>query len=172
MIVGNTRKADSGVGAAEMTKRRDLIRMSNEEVWAFIEQQKTLQVATNGRDGWPHLTSLWFALDEGDIVLETFTKSQKVKNLQRDDRITVLTETGTEYEELRAVVIYGRAELIQDVEEVHRLHMSVLLRNNSRDYPVEMLAEATRSMAHKKTAIRIKPERIVSWDHSKLDVPY
>lgn len=155
-----------------MTKRRDLIRMSNEEVWSFIEQQKSLQVATNGRDGWPHLTTLWFAVDDGDIVLETFTKSQKVKNLQRDERITLLTESGTEYEELKAVVIYGRAQLITELEEVHRLHMAVLLRNNSQGYPEEMLEEATRSMAHKKTAIRIKPERIVSWDHSKLDVAY
>lgn len=153
-------------------KRRDLIRMTDEEVWAFIHQRKNVQLATLGRDGWPHLTTLWFAIDDGDIVLETFTKSQKVKNLERDDRITALFESGTEYEELRAVVIYGRAELIRDAEEVHRLHMAVLLRNNSRDYPEEMLVEATRSMVHKKTAIRIKPERILSWDHAKLDVPY
>ena len=153
-------------------KRRDLIRMTDEEVWAFIAGQKNVQLATLGRDGWPHLTTLWFAIDDGDIVLETFTKSQKVRNLERDDRITALFESGLEYEELRAVVIYGRAELIRDPEEVHRLHMAVLLRNNSRDYPEEMLVEATRGMVDKKTAIRIKPERIVSWDHAKLDVPY
>lgn len=153
-------------------KRRELIRMSDDEVWDFIASQKNVQLATLGKDGWPHLTTLWFALDEGDVVLETFTKSQKVKNLERDDRITALFESGSEYEDLRAVVIYGRAELIKDLDEVHRLHMSVLLRNNTRDYPEEMLVEATRSMVHKKTAIRIIPERIVSWDHEKLDVAY
>ncbi len=153
-------------------KRRDLIRMNNDEIWEFIASQKNVQVATQGKDGWPHLTTLWFAIDEGDVILETFTKSQKVKNLERDDRISLLFESGSEYEELCAVVIYGRAELIRDPEEVHHLHMSVLLRNNTRDYPEEMLVEATRSMVHKKTAIRIKPERIVSWDHSKLDVAY
>ncbi|HCS29616.1 MAG TPA: hypothetical protein DIW43_19345 [Spongiibacteraceae bacterium] len=153
-------------------KRRDLIRMTDDEVWAFIRAQKNVQLATQGKDGWPHLTTLWFALDEGDVVLETFTKSQKVKNLERDNRVTALFESGLEYEELKAVVIYGRAELIRDPEEVHRLHMSVLLRNNSRDYPEEMLVEATRSMVDKKTAIRVVPERIVSWDHGKLDVAY
>ncbi len=153
-------------------KRRDIIKMSDSEVARFIGAQKNVQIATLGRDGWPHLTTLWFALDEGEVVLETFTKSQKVKNLERDNRITALFESGSEYEELRAVVIYGRAELIRDPEEVHRLHMSVLLRNNSRDYPEEMLVEATRTMVHKKTAVRIVPERIVSWDHGKLDVSY
>ena len=104
--------------------------------------------------------------------MHPFPKSQKEKNLERDNRITLLFECGTEYEELKAVVLYGRAELVRDPEEVHRLHMAVLLRNNTRDYPEEMLVEATRSMVHKKTAIRVIPERIVSWDHSKLDVPY
>lgn len=153
-------------------KRRDLIRMGDQEIWTFVASQKNAQVSTNGKDGWPHLTTLWFAMDEGDVVLETFTKSQKIKNLERDNRITVLFECVTEYEELKAVVIYGRAELIRDPDEVHRLHMAVLLRNNTRDYPQELLVEATRSMVHKKTAIRVKAERVVSWDHSKLDVPY
>ncbi len=153
-------------------KRRDLIQMSDEEVWNFIAGQKNAQLATNGKDGWPHMTTLWFAVDDGDIVLETFTKSQKVKNLERDNRVTVLFESGTEYEDLKAAVVYGRAELIRDPEEVHRLHMAVLIRNNTRDYPEDMLVEATRSMVPKKTAIRIIAERIVSWDHSKLDVAY
>lgn len=155
-----------------MGKKRDAIRMSDDQLWRFIEGQKSIQVSSNGRDGWPHLVTMWFAIDDGDIVLETFTKSQKVRNLQRDGRITVLLEAGEEYEELQAAVIYGRAELITDLEEVHRLHLAVLRRNNSRGYPDEMLEEATRGMAPKKTAIRVRPVRIVSWDHSKLGGVY
>lgn len=151
-----------------MGKKRDAIRMADDELWRFVEGQKSIQVATNGPDGWPHLVTMWFAIDGGDIVLETFSKSQKIRNLQRDDRVTVLLESGDEYEDLKAVVIYGRAELITDLDEVHRLHMAVLLRNNSKGYPEELLEEATRSMAHKKTAVRIRPSRIVSWDHSRL----
>lgn len=67
-----------------MPKRRDQIRMSEAEFWQFVESQKTVQVATLGPDGWPHVMPLWFALEDGAIVLETFTKSQKVKNLERD----------------------------------------------------------------------------------------
>ena len=61
-----------------MAKRRDAIRMSDEETWKFIEERKSLQVATLGRDGSPHLTTLWFAIVDGEIVFETFTKSQKI----------------------------------------------------------------------------------------------
>ena len=151
-----------------MPKRRDQIRMSEAEFWQFVESQKTVQVATLGPDGWPHLMPLWFALEDGAIVLETFTKSQKVKNLERDPRITVLFEEGDEYATLRGASVSARADLIQDdVERVHALHMRVLLRNTP-EIPEDVLEKASRAMAAKKTAILIRPDKIVSWDHSKL----
>jgi nitroimidazol reductase NimA-like FMN-containing flavoprotein (pyridoxamine 5'-phosphate oxidase superfamily) len=115
---------------------------------------------------------LWFAVEDGAIVLETFSKSQKVKNLERDPRITLLFEDGDEYNALRGASIGARAELIQDdIERVHALHMAVLLRNTP-DIPRDVLEQASRSMAPKKTAILVRPEKIVSWDHSKLEGIY
>ena len=155
-----------------MPKRRDQIRMSDEEFWQFVESQKTVQVATVQRDGSPHLMPLWFAVEDGAIVLETFSKSQKVKNLERDPRITLLFEDGGEYNALRGASIGTRAELVQDdIERIHALHMAVLLRNTP-DIPRDVLEQASRSMAPKKTAILVRPEKIVSWDHSKLEGIY
>jgi len=99
-----------------MPKRRDQVAMTHDEMWSFIESQKTVQVATINRDGTPHLVPLWFAIVDGEIVLETFTKSQKVKNLERDPRLTLLFEAGDRYEELRGVTLYARAELVREVE--------------------------------------------------------
>ena len=149
-----------------MPKRRDEVAMTDEEMWSFIESQKTIQVATINRDGTPHLVPLWFGIVDGDLVLETFTKSQKVKNLERDPRLTVLLESGEVYEELRGVTLYAVAELTQDVEKVHELHMAVLRRNT--EFPEDALEKISRSMAHKKTGIVIKPQRSFSWDHRKL----
>jgi PPOX class probable F420-dependent enzyme len=146
--------------------------MSDEEFWQFVESQKTVQVATVQRDGSPHLMPLWFAVEDGAIVLETFSKSQKVKNLERDPRITLLFEDGDEYNALRGASIGTRAELVQDdIERIHALHMAVLLRNTP-DIPRDVLEQASRSMAPKKTAILVRPEKIVSWDHSKLEGIY
>ena len=69
-----------------MPSRRDLIRMTDEELWAFMDERKSLQVATINKDGSPHLTTLWFAVIDGAIVFETFKKSQKIVNLERDPR--------------------------------------------------------------------------------------
>lgn len=153
-----------------MPNRRDAIRMSESEVWAFIETQKSIQVATINKDGSPHLTVLWFAIVDGKIVLETFSKSQKVKNLERDQRITVLFEDGDVYEQLRGVSIKGRAELCRELDRVHKLHMAVLKRNS--EYDEKTLEAATTSMAPKKTAIIIHPDKVISWDHTKLGGVY
>jgi len=156
-----------------LPKRRDQIRMSEDELWRFIESQKTVQLATIGRDGAPHVVPLWFAVDDGAIVLETFTKSQKVKNLERDARATLLFEDGEVYNALRGASITGKVELVRDVDRVHDLHMLVL-RRNTPEIPEEALEAAVRSMAHKKTALLVRPAecRVASWDHGKLDVAY
>ena len=153
-----------------MPKRRDLIAMSEAERFAFLESRKSLSVATLNADGSPHLTVLWYGLVDGKIVIETYTKSQKIKNLERDPRIAVMAESGTEYKELRGVSIRGRAELSRDPETVRRLHSAVLRRNTDLDEAT--ITAAAESMLPKKTVITVHPERIMSWDHSKLEVDY
>lgn len=150
-----------------MPKRRDQIRMSETEMWDFIRGQKSLQVATLGRDGSPHLTTLWFAVVDGEIVFETFAKSQKLVNLERDPRIAVLLEDGSAYEELRGVSITGRAELHRDPDLLRRFAAEIIRRNRP-EVPEEALEEAAARMAAKRAAVVVKPERIVSWDHRKL----
>ncbi len=145
--------------------------MSEEELWPFIEEQKSLQVATLNRDGSPHLTTLWFALVDGEIVFETYTKSQKIRNLERDPRIAVLLEDGEVYGELRGVSISGHAELHKDPEHVQRYATQVLIRNN-QDVPPDALEEAAKGLAAKRTAVVVKPDKIVSWDHRKLSGSY
>ena len=87
--------------------RKD-ISMTPEEVVEFLSTgRKTLQVATIGKEGVPHVAPMWFVVDDGKVVFRSFTKSQKIVNLQRDQRLTVLVETGDTYETLRGVMITG-----------------------------------------------------------------
>ena len=154
-----------------MPSRRDTIAMSKEEIWEFIETQKSIQVCTINGDGTPHLTVMWFAVKEGAIVLETFTKSQKIVNLKRNPNIAVLLEDGTEYSELRGVSINCKAELIEDYDTVHALHVDVVVRNQPGVTP-EQAAEFTREMSRKKTVILVRLDKVMSWDHRKLDGVY
>jgi len=156
---------------AMASNRRDLIRMTPDEVDEFIESRKSLQVATINKDGSPHLTTLWFGMVDGEIVFETFTKSQKIQNLRRDPRIACLLEDGETYETLRGVQLNGVAELHDDPDVVHGYAAAVLIRNNP-DVPVEQLTEAAKAMSSKRTAVVVKPDKVVTWDHGKLGGSY
>ena len=145
--------------------------MTEEEVTQFIASQKSLQVATINRDGTPHLSTLWFDLVNGEIVFETFTKSQKIKNLQRDNRISCLLEDGLVYEKLRGVQINGVAELVDSPDQVHQLAKGVMARNNP-EIPAEALDEVAKAMSEKRTAVVVKATKVVSWDHQKLGGTY
>ena len=153
------------------SNRRDLIRMTDEEMRHFIEEQKSLQVSCLGPDGWPHLTTLWFAVVDQKIVFETYTRSQKILNLQRNPNITVLLEDGLIYEELRGVMIKGNAILESEPEDVEKYAKAVMLRNQP-EYGEELLSEAAKQMSFKRTAVIVEPNEVITWDHTKLGGTY
>lgn len=151
--------------------RRDLIRMSEEEVHDFLAESRTVIISSIGKDGVPHPIPMWYGIeDDGAIVMTTYTKSQKIKNLKRDPRVSLLAEAGTDYSELRGVVIYGAAELVHSVEDVTDILVVVSLRQGSA--VTDDIRDQMRRTADKRTGIRVRPEKLVSWDHRKLRSAY
>ena len=148
--------------------RRDQIRMTPDEVRRFLESSKTIVLTSNGTQGYPHPMPMWFTLEsDGTVRMTTYRVSQKIKNLERDPRLTLLAEAGTEYSELRGVVIHGRAELAYDTETVIE---TLLAASGQQDS--EEVRTALQRTAAKRVVIRVKPERTVSWDHRKLGGVY
>ena len=145
--------------------------MTDDEVREFLQGRHTLNVATHNHDGSIHLVAMWYGFVDGDIVFETFAKSQKVQNLRRDPRITGLVEDGDEYGELRGVELVGTTSIIEDPAEVTAVAREVLRRYH--DIPEGPdLDGAAELMANKRVGVRIHPERTVSWDHRKLQGGY
>ena len=97
-----------------MPSRRGQITMTEEEQEAFLADAWTLQVASLGPSGWPHLVAMWFVVIDGVITFTTFAKSQKIVNLKRDAKITCMAESGTKYAELRGLVVEGEAEVTDE----------------------------------------------------------
>lgn len=150
--------------------RRKLITMTDEEIQAFLQEQRTLQVATIDHDGYPHLVAMWYILQDQHIVFWTYAKSQKAVNLRRDPRLTCLVESGQAYHELRGVQIKGRATLIDDRATVQHYGELIFERYTGP------LNENTRPMvaaqAAKRIAVVVNPVEVVSWDHRKLGGVY
>ena len=150
-----------------MAKARDLVRMSEAEIAAFLDSAQSLQVATIGKDGAPHLTTVWFAVKDGEILFETYGKSQKVVNLRRDPRLAVLAEDGTTYESLRGVSINGTARLVEDNPERTAL-MRFLLDHHFPGQTAAQLDAMAETMAAKRIVVAVRPGTVMSWDHRKL----
>ncbi len=150
-----------------MAKARDIVRMSEAEISAFLAAVQNLQVATLGKHGEPHLTTVWFAVHEGKLMFETYGKSQKVVNLERDPRIAVLAEDGTTYGTLRGVSINGRAEIVTENPRLFDL-MRLLIAHHFPGLTAEAFDAQTTQMATKRVVVVVHPEKVVSWDHHKL----
>ena len=146
--------------------RRDLIRMNDKEIHTFLQEERTLQIATIDHDGWPHLIAMWYVLINDQIVFWTYAKSQKIVNLRRDDRLTCLVETGERYDGLRGVQIKGRAIISDDRETVQQIGEAIWERFTG---PLnENTSRMVEAQAIKRVAVFVEPVEIVSWDHRKL----
>jgi len=152
--------------------RRDQIKLTPEEVASFLADQRVMNVASNGSDGWPHVTALWFVMRGTDPWIWTYRKSQKVRNLERDDRATTLVESGTEYAELRGVMLRTRAHIEHDPERILDFAEELFAKYQGTNPGTEGMRDALRAQAAKRVAIRFEVVDTVSWDHSKLGGVY
>jgi len=156
-----------------MPSRRDQIKLTDAELRGLIDEERIVVVSSIGPRGWPHSMPLWYVPREGDVWIWTYAKSQKVKNLERDPRATLLIETGIEYGELRGVQIEAEAELIRDTGRIVDFAKELTVRYSQGISSVEGdAAAALEAQAPKRVAIHFHPRRIATWDHSKLGGVY
>ena len=156
-----------------MPSRRDLIKLTDSERAELLASERVAVVSSLGPRGWPHSMPMWYVVRDGEIWIWTYAKSQKVRNLERDPRATLLIETGTEYVELRGIQIEAEAELIRDPERVAEFGAELTVRYSEGIDSVEGdAAEALRAQAAKRIAIRFRPIRVATWDHRKLGGTY
>ncbi len=154
-----------------MAGNRDAVKLSDDEVQSLLSQNLKVQVASNGHDGMPHLTTLFYIVRDGKIAFWTYARSQKIRNLERDPRVTALVEDGVDYFELRGVAIRGKAEIVRDYDSIYSIGSEVATRMVAAE-SFEALGdfgrETVEKQAHKRVAVIIHPEHVATWDHRKM----
>jgi PPOX class probable F420-dependent enzyme len=151
--------------------RREQIALTSEEQREYLEHSYTIVLGTLDPHGYPHLVAMWYVADpDGTVSMTTFGKAQKVKNLERDPRCSLLLESERSYDKLKGLLIRGRAEIVRDPATV----LDTLLRINRKYHqgPEELIRPVFEKQAHKRVLLRIRPERVASWDHAKLGGVY
>lgn len=149
-----------------MANLRKQVRMTPEEVEAFLAEERTVTMCTMHPSGTIHAVAMWYAFLDDALAVETKAKSQKVQNLRRDPRMTCLVEAGDSYDELRGVELVGKAEVLDDPDRVWKFGVSMWERYMgpySEDH-----REGVELMMRNRVVVRLGVERVVSWDHRKL----
>ena len=141
--------------------------MTDEEVAAFLDEQRVMTCATLGRDGWPHLMPLWYVVRDGRLWSWTYAKAQKTRNLERDPRASLQVEAGEEYDQLRGVLLRCETTIHRQPDDVARLGLEIFAR-----YTGPELSDDVREMVHKQATKRVGLEFVersrATWDHRKL----
>ncbi len=157
-----------------MPKQRDRVKMTPDEVTQLLASCRKVQLATIGPDGFPHLVTMYYTLVDGKVAFWTYRTSQKALNLARDPRITCLVETGEAYFDLRGVVVQGEVETITDPDEVYKLGLAIgaVVAGGPAGADSSAAADAVNeyvaNAARKRYAYLVEPQRVISWDHTKL----
>lgn len=152
--------------------RREQIKMSPDEVHAYLADGKVANVATIGPKGRPHLAPVWYIPAGDGVATWTYGSSQKVANLRRLAEATVLVESGQSYEELRGVSLECDVELVEDFEEVVRIGSELMTRYSPTQELATAATQFIRVQARKRVGLVFRPTKVVSWDHTKLGGAY
>lgn len=156
-----------------MPSRREQIRMSPEEVQAYLAGQRRIILVTNGPGGLPHPVPMNYGVTpDGRIVLTAFARSQKVLNLERDPRAALLVESGGEYGELKGVIAWADVEFVRDFEAMRALMQHINPGGTTRFEPGSQREAQVRASMAKRVVLLFTPFRYASWDHSRLGEAY
>jgi nitroimidazol reductase NimA-like FMN-containing flavoprotein (pyridoxamine 5'-phosphate oxidase superfamily) len=146
---------------------RPALAMTRGERDAFLRPQPICRVATVGRAGRPRLSALWFVWDGTAMWFNSLVRSRRWAELERDPRLTAIVDDGgADFQKLRGVTLTGTARIIGEVPR--------------RGEDVAALVEPERMFAEKYMGggsfrydgrhgwLKLIPDRIVSWDFSKM----
>jgi PPOX class probable F420-dependent enzyme len=155
--------------ATAKPRGRRAVSMTDDEVRSFLADNMKVQVASIGRDGMPHLTTLFYVVLDDKICFWTYATSQKVKNLERDPRVSALVETGTDYAELAGVSVQGTAEIVRDHGGIRRIGTAVGAAMSGGADLGDLGRDIVEQQVTKRVGIVITPSRLASWDHAKMN---
>jgi PPOX class probable F420-dependent enzyme len=146
------------------------IRLSDEEVWSFLDTVHTGIFTTQRSDGAPISLPMWFVALDRAVYVRTLEASKKAQRMRVNPRVGFLAETGLRWAELKAVQFVGKAEVVDDPDE--RSRVAAALDAKYRGFKTERAEQPSATRRHYSgewVTVRIVPEgRILSWDNAKL----
>jgi len=148
--------------------RRRQIQLNADEQAAFLREHRKASLATFDKDWYPHIVAMNFLARDGAFYMTSYGKAQKVVNIRRNPKVALMIEAGDAYAELRGIMVRGHCEIIEDADAVRAIFAAMAeARGTTTARP-----RGSVDSAPKRVVLKIIPEKVTSWDHSKLGGAY
>lgn len=132
------------------------------EIQAFLDRPDLLmRLGTIGRDGYPHVTPVWYLVEDGVFYITTAGNRVKARNMLANPRVGFTIDDDTR--PYRGVSAWGEARLVAQGEAARALSRRIA----ARYVPLERLDAMMDALMHDLRVIfAIEPSRLVrmgSW---------
>ncbi len=152
--------------------------LTPDEVRGFLENQRTLVLATIKKDGAPVMHALWFTYLDNAVYFNIQARSFKNQNIQRDNRVSCLVEAGETYFDLRGVMIQGRCAPVEDAQEMERVQAALAAKNARIGSGTEELpayfseSRSRRTTRGDRVMLKVSMDKVTTWDFGKVREHY
>lgn len=143
-----------------MPVSREVLRLTSDELDQLLSTTRTLRAGTVSPDGWPHVAPLWFVWRDGMVWINSLKRSRRTRDVQAGSPVALCIDDGFEYAELRGAVLYGRFVSVPDDDPD--------LPGIREAFGEKYFGGVDIPMVRSHQWLRLRPERIVSWDFKKI----
>jgi PPOX class probable F420-dependent enzyme len=132
--------------------------LDDTRIQRFLASKEVAVLATLQADGSPLAMPMWFLHAPATLTMISVAETQKVRNLRRDPRVSVVAEAVTGSGEIRGVIVQGCVEFLSDGPE----RRALIERFHEKYRRLEKLWEG-KAMPPNRVMFRIVPSRVRSW---------
>ena len=136
--------------------------LTKHEIHEYLDSRPGWIILTTiGRDGMPHSVPIGYFRIDDDVYVGCRANTQKTKNIERNPRVALLMQSGGSMQDIKGVMIQGRASVITEPQEFLRLSREAARK---RGVPDDQLPTEPRAGA---AYIKVEPTKYISWDYSR-----
>jgi nitroimidazol reductase NimA-like FMN-containing flavoprotein (pyridoxamine 5'-phosphate oxidase superfamily) len=142
--------------------------LRSEEIESMLKGNRFARICTHNQDGTIHATPVSYRYINGQILILTNIESRKVKNIERNNDVTVLVD---EVNTLRGIQIHGTAKI--DHDNIYEQAPTVLeTARPVSGLPKEKQERIAKAYVDtfKLVILRITPKHIESFDYGKYEM--
>lgn len=136
--------------------------LTKEEAHAFLDSRPGWLIFTSiGKDGYPHSVPIGYFRQGDEIYVGGRARTQRLRNVERNPKVSALIESGRTRKELKGLLIQGEAAIISDPQDVLPLMREAM---RQRGTPEDQLPSEPRpGVAY----IKITPRNYISWNYAQ-----